>query len=203
MPTIPKPVLIVSAIIQTVVGNFINVSYWLPVTAPTSGTDVDSMCGDFNGVFGPLYGTCLCSGITYLGCMARYLNGSTELEGANATPTAGSAAGVNVSDQNAVVIRKVTGMGGRQNRGRYFIGGLSSLAFSPANPDEVENITALPAYRALAAQYGSDQTLAGIVCHARHWDRKDSVLRVITECRVSSRIASRDDRRRHAINVPE
>lgn len=197
-PVIPTPVLIIKAQCVTAGGFFANISYWNCVTPPTSGFDVNAMCASFAAIYAPLYIACMQGNSAYGYTYGTWKDGATEFlgsSGAGAGP--GTAGGVGVSDQNAVVIQKKTGLAGRQNRGRYFIGGMSSLAFAAANPDEVSG-GLLPAYQALAAAYASDQTFGPSLVHARHWDRKDNVLRVITACLVGSRVASRDDRRRHA-----
>jgi len=202
MPAIPNPVVIIVARTQTANGAFIaNISYWEPATPPTSSSDMDAICTGFNGIIGALYPPVLTNSATFLGCEASYINGTTFFEGSDFSASAIGTAGAHpVSDQNAVVIRKITAMGGRQNRGRYFIGGLDQSSMDPARPDEV-NPANINDFRALAASYGADRVFGAFTCHARHWDRKDNVLRVITEARVSTRIASRDDRRRHAPNL--
>lgn len=201
MPPIPTPVLIIAAIVQSQSTVMKNISYWQPVTPPATFTDMNNICTDFNTLFKAPYAACINGDSKYVGCTAEYKAGSTLLEGVNGVVLGGGAAGFSVSDQNAVVIRKATSLGGRQNIGRYFIGALAGSAFDPSSPDEISPAVVAD-FQAVAALYGADQTFNGIVTHARHWDRKDNVLRVITGCFVSSRIATRRDRRRHSADIP-
>lgn len=201
-PVIPNPVLIFVARVLTLNGAFANISYWEPTSSITTSAALNTMCNDFNTAFSALYAAVMNTGTRYIGCEVTYKNGATLLNGSKGVIVAGTLANTPVSDQNAVVIRKLTGKAGRQNRGRYFIGGMDSSCFDLDLPDEVAAAMVTP-YRNLAAAYGADKTLNGQVVHARHWDRKNNQLVPITECKISSRIASRDDRRNEAVNIME
>lgn len=200
----PNPVLIVRLFAQTAgTGtNWSNVSYWSPATAFTAST-LQTAADDAFTMIGNALGGCIQTTNRVVLAYLEYLNGSTSLTaGSTGAAIMGSIVGDVVSDQNAVVLRKITGVAGRQNRGRFFVSSLSSAVFDTGNPDEL-NPAHLSDFQAYAAIYGADQTFGGIVCHSRHWDRKDGTLVPITGMRVSSRIASRDDRRRRAPNLPE
>lgn len=199
----PTPVLI----IRTFVGSggagvfWSNVSYWTPVGTFTLST-IQTAANDAFALFQPLYSNCCNIDSTFQLAEAQYITGAVDINAASTTPpVSNNNAGDPVSDQNSVVLRKISGLPGRQNRGRYFVSSLSSSVFNPANPDEIATAQ-VANFQTLAAAYATDQTYGGIVCHARHWDRKDGVLVPIVGMRVSSRIASRDDRRRHAPNLP-
>jgi hypothetical protein len=202
-PVIPSPVLIIATLCEGPANEiWQNIFYYAPTTDPATSSDVSAMVSSFNGIFSPLLVACMQMDTSFLGANGTFKNGVTLLQGSSGTgANPGSLAGTSVSDQNAVCIRKHTGTGGRQNRGRWFIGGMDSSAFSPADPDELTLLVITPLYQALAAALSADQTLNGIVCHARHWDRKDNLLKPIVECRVSTRIASRDSRRKHQANL--
>lgn len=206
MPTIPSPVLVITTLLTTRGGHFSNLFYYEAATHPTNTNQMDDIATAFGNIFNLLYANMMNIGGGFSGCTSKFINGSTLLEG-NSTGTAmgGALTGQPVTDEVALVIRKVTGLGGPQNRGRFFISGMDSTCFdASANDNELEAVHFLPLAQNFASNAGSDQTLgpAG-VCHARHWDRRDNVLRVIAECKVSSRFGSRRDRRRHAPNFAE
>lgn len=101
-------------------------------------------------------------------------------------------------DWDALLIAKNTGKRKRENRGRFFIpcvaedaskgGVLQPEYFTKAND--------------LAAWFGGDKTFDGITFHARHWNKKDNVLEVITQCQVMQTMTTRRDRRIVGLNIP-
>lgn len=202
MGPIPTPILVVRARVATLEGGFENVSYWEAATAPTTSSQADAIAAGFETIFSPLYVACMNAQSTWSGCDVTYYGGSTTLKGSSSNAIAGNLNNSPISDQNAVVIRKETGLAGRSALGRFFIGAMDNTAFSTTAPDEVSTGT-LTFYQSLASAYGGDQTFGPTLAHSRHWNRKLNTMQVVSECKVSSRIATRRDRRRHAANFPE
>jgi hypothetical protein len=200
---IPEPVFIMTVHCTTKQGYFSNVSYWEASTPPTTSSNVDAMCAAAAVILAPLYSAVMNFQAKFQGITAIYKASPSEVVGSDSTHEVdGTLATAKMSDQNAVVIRKLTGMAGRQNQGRFFVGGLDAAIVDTNAEDEIDPGDPLTAFRAIASAYGADMNMGYSVCHARHWNRRDNILQPITECRVSSRIASRRDRRRHAYNLP-
>lgn len=178
-----------------------NVSYWSPVGS-FNVTSINAAADDAMGVIGTPMAQCLRSNSYVFNCVTEYINGTTRLIGNTViAPVVGAQGGTSVSDQNAVVIRKLTGLAGRSNAGRMFLSSMSSIQFDNSNPDELA-VASVGDFEALAAVYAADRAFGGVTCHSRHWNRLSGTLVPIIACKVSSRVASRDDRRRHAPNIP-
>jgi hypothetical protein len=201
-PIIPKPVLIVRVQCNTAQGHFENISYWTPAVNPANIGVLQAWSDAFDPLIAAVMIPVLCPTATYANTQMQWLDGTHSWQtNSSASAGVGTAGGNGVSDQNAVVVRKETGLAGRSNSGRLFLGGMSTLAFEAAAPDEVSSGMRV-AYQTVAAFYGSDQTVAGVALHSRHWNRKTGVLVPIISCHVSSRVASRDDRRDEAYDIP-
>jgi len=91
---------------------------------------------------------------------------------------------------DAILLQRRTGLAGRQHRGRLFIPGIDELL---QNASFVE-ASAYVAVGALAAFLGSDQVFNATTFHARHWNRKNNALEVITAIRPVKELATRKDR---------
>jgi hypothetical protein len=202
MPAIPTPVFILKSVVQTTVSNYANVSYWVPTVPPTSGSDVQDICNQFFAELSVLYDPILNAANYFQGCVGTYKDGATEYVGSSTTaPVAGGLNNTAVGDEVAAVIRKNTGLSGRDNRGRYFLSGLDSSVFSTTNPNEIDSTTYLGLLQSLASYYGTDATIGAATFHARHWNRKTSTLVPISACSVASRLASARARRRHSFDL--
>ena len=98
-------------------------------------------------------------------------------------------------DDTCLVIQKKTGLKGRANQGRLFIGGISETI---QYAGEVSAAYATQA-KTLAAKVNTDITVSGsgftTVLHARHWNRKANQMKPITKVYVVKAIGSRMDRR--------
>ncbi len=201
-PIIPKPVLTAVFSCNTVSGSFSNITYWVPATPPASLTVLVNWALAFETLFAPLYINVLESHSIGPRVDLNWDDGTHSFDAGDSSGAAVGAIGASpVSDQNAVVIRKYTGLTKPRNRGRWFIGGCPNTIFDVARPDELDVLT-VAAYQALASAFAHTHSLAGVNFQPVHWNRTDNVLTNIAFCDVSSRIASRDDRRRRAPNVP-
>lgn len=204
MPVIPKPVVILTADFVTKASRFTNVSYWQPTTAPGSAADCTAIANDFMTGLGAVIHLVQPSSTSLVGVTCTYQTTAIFFTGlSNNTPILGTDAGRPIGDEVAVCIRKNTGFLGRRKLGRYFIGGLSENVFDTNNPNEVNTGGILAQWQAIAAFLGADVIAGGFTLHARHWDRKDGQLVPIANCTISSRIATRRDRRRHSPNFGE
>jgi hypothetical protein len=202
MPVIPKPVLKMRVLCSTMTGSFTNVLYYECATPPTTVAILKPIIAAADAAFAPLYKAVLSGVASYQGIRGEYLGTTSMLQADSFTNGGlGILAGGGVSDQNAVVIRRETGLSGRSNSGRWFVGGMDASSFAVADPDQVSGAN-IAAYQALASALCADQTFATSLCHARHWNRKTNTLVVIASGAVSSRVASRDDRRRHSLDYP-
>lgn len=197
-PVIPKPVLIVQQQVKTSQGGFSNICYYEPPTGISTITQIIAVANGCQATFKPLYQSILNVNNQYVGCTVTYNDGSLFLE-ASSTGAAGSGTlvGAALPDQNAVVLRKITNKPGRQNRGRWYIGGMDISAASTTNPDNVDP-GIYGVYEALVAALVADQTWDGLLFHARLWDRKDNQLVPIAAGALSTRIATQRARRKRS-----
>jgi hypothetical protein len=197
-PIIPKPVVTMVFYVTTKAGQFANVTFWSASPAPASVGDVQAIADAASAIMAPLYIAAIHSSAAYAGVHAKYEDGTHIYEADSSSGTGiGTVGGTAVSDQNAAVLRKYTGLAKPRNRGRWFVSGMSSLNFASTNPDEIDSAY-YASYEAIVAAFTADMTAGGSVLHARHWNRTDNVLVPISYGKVSTRVASRDDRRRHA-----
>lgn len=98
-------------------------------------------------------------------------------------------------DDVVLIIQKRTGSKGRGKRGRWFFSGLS---------EQIQNDGLLTQdgpglAKAAADNFSADIAVTGAfttTLHARHWDRKDSLLLPITKCYAIATLGSRMERRR-------
>lgn len=98
-------------------------------------------------------------------------------------------------DHDALIIQRRTGKKGRNNAGRMFVPGIDEDVnrngiVDPDHTGDADN---------LAAFFGADFTIpageaAGLVFHARHWDRKTPDLVPIIDARWVNLIGTRRDR---------
>lgn len=203
MPAIPNPVLIVKCGIITVAGAFQNILYYQPPSGITTGTQMTAICNAAKATFAPLYAAYLWTGCKFTQVNATYMAGAVELIGSSTTaPVSGTQGNQAVGDGVAVVVRKNTNLADRPNRGRWFLSGLDVSAIDTDNPNEVSFANIGP-FQALGSAMVADQTWDGLLFHARHWNRKTSVLVPIADATIASRMASARARRRHAPDYAE
>jgi len=129
----------------------------------------------------------------------KYTNPVNEMEGwSTQVPQTGTGAlqtGIGaLPDEVCIGIQRRTGKAGRENRGRIFIS-----PFSEASQDKgTLTSSAQTGAKSIASYIGADITLTTNpmgVLHARHWDRKNNQLDVVTQCRALNVVVSRRDRR--------
>lgn len=105
-------------------------------------------------------------------------------------------------DEVALIIRKLTGRAGREDRGRLFISGIGETA----NSEGVVSTTMITNMIQLANRIPmnidvtvpADGEYAGFSTqlHARHWNRKDNALRPIVAATTTQVVVSQARRRR-------
>lgn len=91
----------------------------------------------------------------------------------------------------ALIIQKVTGKHGRSKRGRFFIPLISETVQHDGIIDDLN----VPACRELADIFQTDREIGGDLAHARHWDRKNNKLEVITHTYPLDVLGTRRDRK--------
>lgn len=167
--------------------------YWQPDTPPTTSTDMIALANQVFAHYAPKYADLMASSCHFISVHVRYNAPTTDIDGWS---TAAVVDGVidedAMPDEVVYEIQRRTGLTGRQNRGRIFISG----APVTANTEGLVHATFRTALIALAALIGPDQTFSAVgLCHARHWDRKDNVMRGVSQARAVGEFASRRDRR--------
>ena len=208
MPTIPACVQ-VKLLIATRFDTLGNMLYYEGSPAPTASAHLIQIA---NGLFdhikaqvAALYGTN--SLVTAM--QASYQNGggsAIEVQ-TSAAPAAGTISESLLDDdpgsadelasETAVIFKKLTGLPGRKNRGRWFFGGCGEAVNYAGVVDVAYHTAAL----ALCGVLASDVTVAsgggyaGGVWHARHWNRKDNVLVPIQVVKCDTVLGTRRDRR--------
>jgi hypothetical protein len=203
MAAVPKPVMILKMQIQTQVGAFQNLLYYEPPSGILSTAQMTAVANAAFTTLSPLYSGVLNNACAVVGAFATYTDGTNEYMGVSTIgAVVGALENTLLPDQNAVVIRKLTDLAGRQNRGRWYIGGLDSSVIGTTNNNEIAT-TALAGFQSLAAAMVSDQTWDGLLFHARLWNRKGSTLEPIAEAQVASRLATQRARRRHSPDFGE
>lgn len=200
MPAVPKPVMILLLQCSTVTSRFENVLYYEPPTGISTVAQMNAVANGAFATFAPLYSAVMNQGCFFSQARATYNDGTNEYIGySSTTQLVGSLSGTPLGDQNSVVLRKMTNLTGRQNRGRIFVGGLDSTCVNEADPNEIDP-SFVSHYEALAAALATDQTWDTLLFHARHWDRKNNALQVIAAAAVSTKFATSRRRRRGAPN---
>lgn len=98
-------------------------------------------------------------------------------------------------DDTALILQKKTGLRGRANQGRVFIGGMSEKVQFAGEVTELY----IEKVKTLAGKLNTSITVNGSgyssPIHGRHWNRKDNVMRPITKVYAVKAIGSRMDRR--------
>lgn len=198
MPVIPKPVMVTKVSCTTKASAFSNLLYYEPPSGITTQAQMTAVAHAAFASLSAVYAPCMSDTAKFQSVECTYNTGALELIGTSTQAAVpGSMGSLPMPDQNAVVIRKQTQKPGRQNRGRFYIGGLDQGVISYDEPNEIE-VTVIGVFQALAAALVADQTWDALLFHARHWDRKDNSLVVIAAGAVSTRFATQRARRRHS-----
>lgn len=171
----------------------VNRLYWQPDTPPTTSTDMIALANQVFAHYAGPFANLMASTSTFGSVHVRYNAPSVDIDGWSTTlPVDGVYDEDALPDEVCYEIQRRTGLIGRQNRGRIFISGGPVTA----NREGIVHDTFRTALIALAALIGPDQTFSAIgLCHARHWDRKDNVMRGVSQARAVGEFASRRDRR--------
>lgn len=200
-PTTPRS-LTLTLFIQTPLGTRSNHAYFeldAGDTAPVIGDMVTVANDAFTAFSGPV-AHILSASVLFAQIVARYRSGSQDYEGVSSEAAVAGfrTGGDGMPDQDVFEIRKVTGQPGRQKRGRVFISGCNEV-------DNIEgklNPASYDLFAAAAAPFGADLTAGGSTWHARHWDRKDSLLVPIQAVYAMSIFYSQRKRRRPLRGIP-
>lgn len=193
MPAMPV-CLTTDIIVETPERECVNRLYWIPDTPPTATTDMVALANAVFNHYSDQYSALLHNTSRFAAVHVRYNAPTADIDGwsTHAPVVGGEDVGDAMGDEIVYEIQRRTGMTGRQNRGRIFISGVPE----EANIDGILDSTFRARLIALAAIIGPDQSFAPIgLCHARHWDRKDNVLRGVSQARAMGGFASRRDRR--------
>jgi hypothetical protein len=191
---IPTPVLILEHFYEPAPGAQQEklTTYWLPGTHPTTGADMTSVANAAHTNIGNAIAACITDEGVSVGTRAKFLDGGTFLEGwSTSASIPGEIGGGAMPLEVCAIIRKSTSQGGREHRGRWFLGCLGE----DTNTDGRIDIADSAPFRALATILGADVNLAAAgMSHARHWDRKHNTLDVITLCTAMAALLTRNDR---------
>lgn len=98
----------------------------------------------------------------------------------------------------SLVLRKITGYGGRQNQGRIFVPFISEAVQHDGKLDTNNISTA----RDVCAELMAPPTLAGQTLKPAHWNRKDNTMVEILQLRPMQFLGTRRDRRIKERNQP-
>lgn len=177
--------------------------YWVPDTPPTSSTNMVTLANSVMANYATVLPAILSPLCYFFGVYVRWTDPAVELDGYSTSTaivgTGGVSTTVSLPDEVCMEVQRRTGLTGRQNRGRLFFSGIAS----PMNDGGLLTPAARVNLIALAAKIGPDQTFAPIgLCHARHFDRKDNVLKGVQAARATSVFVSRRDRRRPLSLIP-
>jgi hypothetical protein len=183
-------------------------TFWEPSTTYGDTPTFRTALNDFHTQFGNLLTSVVSNDAAIVMSHGRFYSGSTvveaftslaEIAGGGDGPTDGVANEINdLPEQDAAVIQRRTGLAGRQHSGRIFIPCIAESLQASGRIDAGD----VAAFKNIAIFLGADVTVVGNVWHARHWNRKDNVLEVVTECRAMIELKSRRDRQRRTINLP-
>lgn len=204
--SIPNACLTADLVIHTAVGGYRRSRlYYTLSSAPATVHELTRCCNALSVKFAPLLTPLLPTSHQFLGVEGRYKAAGVDLE-SNSTngPFEGdvSAGGEEegtsdgLPDEAAIIIKRITGKGGRSKRGRLFIGGLSESinnngVIATSAIDVCKDLmNAVPEDVVFSINEETESTM-----HARHWDRKNSVLEPVVSAALCLTIGSRIDRR--------
>jgi hypothetical protein len=211
-PAIPSNVLVADLCCDA--GNKIlrSRTYWSSDTAPENETHLTSIADAVFATFKPAYIAMMSDNYYFSRVECRWYGAGNTMFFANSSdgaavgligsvnkPADGDEDSLASEDDmpldNALVVQKKTGLRGRSNQGRLFIAGLSEKSFWRGELNQLFYVKA----KALAAKVNTDINVANggynTTLHARHWNRKENVMRPITKVYVVKVVGSRMDRR--------
>lgn len=200
MPLRTHKVMIVSFRTGTPKGLLKNLHYYEPVE--TIDWDTASL---FNNVaqslettFAPLIKKIIGHTASWDGVEVHFFDGAGGewLGGANALQGLGDVGNGDelLPNQDALIIRKITGKVGRQKRGRFFFGGLPQDADVEGliSDDTIAGYVA--ATKDLALALHTTYLMSGVHWIPSHYDKKDDLLISVRDCAVMRALRSRRDR---------
>lgn len=191
MPALPNNVLTVKFFVTHPHGQMTSILYYEPVAPPATPAHMVIIANDFLSQLATVLTAILAQNCSLIGTYARYKSAVLDIEGYSTD--AGSAGDGDpdcLDAQTCAVVRRLTGKPGRSKRGRIFISGISEGDFS----DGVMVPAKVATYQAVAAFFATDITANAVIHHARHWDRKNNVMEIVTHAKCLRRIGSRRDR---------
>jgi hypothetical protein len=212
-PPIPAPILTADLVIKTRYQHLRSRLYWASDTAPENESHVTVMADAIKTAFTPALPALLPDTHFFEKVECRWYGAGDSLLYANssAAPGVGLLDAPNdgdslsdgdgslsediMPDDTALVIQKKTGLRGRANQGRLFIGGIAeNVNFAGVVSDPY-----IPHVKTLASKVVTDINVNGsgftTVLHARHWNRIANQMKTITKVYVVNQMGSRMDRR--------
>lgn len=185
-------------------------TYWNCATPLADYNAAQILANEFHDDFGSQLRLCLTLSTSVLTHRVVYRNGASffdayanpvdhpPLHGTAFDDTGALAGDAILPDQDALIIQRRTGISGRRHNGRIFV----PFIWEQYANESFLNPDGAAIFHAIASYLGTDHTFAAGVIHARHWNKKDNVMEVVTNCRVMQNLGSRRDRAPRGLNLP-
>jgi len=190
-----------------------NILYYETTVPPTRQRHIDAIAKGLDDAWRPVIRACITSETMYVTTQAYYHGASDAFfEAASTTGeeaglvSGGSDGDTTLPDEVCMVWRKLTGLGGREDRGRMFLSGISETFNDEGLLNGTGQVAAQGVRSGLPEDIGVSYTFDAengeteadsfeATLHARHWNRKDNVLRPIIGAQINTVLLSRRDRR--------
>lgn len=212
LPPLPRPCIVTDLCIETTRKIIRSRLYWHPTTSPDTESDL-TVCADaVKSAFTPALPELLpdrhsfirVEAYAYVGVDNYFFANSVAAPGPGLIGVPGNdgdddaeGAGEDIlPDDTALVIQKKTGIQGKSNQGRLFIGGIAETVQirGVVTPGFVTKV------KTLASKVNTSINVSGsgftTTLEARHWARKAGILRPITKVYVVKTMGTRMDRRK-------
>lgn len=176
-PPIPKPVYRVSWLTKMTEGQAYNMLYG-KITGVVSGTeDVLAITNVVHDNLFDVLSACLSAEVTLDGMLGRYTTATNDWEAySTGDPAVGVITGDALPIQDTFEIRRLTGLAGRDARGRLFFSG---MAVTDTEFGQVKTVRD-SALNALASFLRTNVVIGDRTIQWQHWSRKNSTLEPIT-----------------------
>lgn len=198
-PVLPRPVLVVKMETIMTEGVAFNTFYGAVTGTMSTYADVLTVANAVAVAFYPKLAACLTADCVVGGLQARWLTLTADITAfASTASVTGSVLGDSLPIQDCFEIRKITGLAGRTNVGRWFFSGMGD---QDTEFGKVKSVR-WPAVDALATTLATTLSAGDKTVTWKHWSRKTTVLENIVQTYGVQRLVSRRDRAKRERYLP-